>query len=224
GEGDGCGTVYNLRPAASACRSALCSWTETVLHRFTGGADGGSPLYVTLIFDAAGNLYGTATSFGSGGYGVVFEMTPSQGSWTEIPLHSFTNGSDGLAPQSGVIRDAAGNLYGTVPNESNGAVYQLMPSGSGWVKNTLYTFAGGNDGSSPVGGLVADGAGNLYGTTTETYAGGGTVFKLKRQPDGTYLESVLHDFTERGVGSYASLTRDAAGNLYGTTFSDGAYG
>ena len=171
GLGYGCGTVYNLRPAASACKSALCPWTETVLHRFTGGADGASPLYVTLIFDAAGNLYGTATSYGSGGYGVVFEMTPTQGSWTEIPLYSFTNGSDGLAPQSGVIRDAAGNLYGTVPNESNGAVYQLMPSGSGWVKNTIYTFLGGSDGSSPVGGLVADGAGNLYGTTTETYGG-----------------------------------------------------
>lgn len=224
GEGDGCGTVYNLRPAASACKSALCPWTETVLHRFTGSADGASPLYVTLIFDAAGNLYGTATSYGSGGDGVVFEMTPSQGSWTEVPLYSFTNGSDGLAPQSGVIRDAAGNLYGTVPTEDNGAVYQLMPSGSGWVKNNIYTFAGGNDGSSPAGGLVADGAGNLYGTTTKTYAGGGTVFKLKRQPDGTYVESVLHNFTERGTGSYASLTMDAAGNLYGTTFSDGAYG
>ena len=219
------GTVYNLRPPVTACRSALCPWTETVLHRFMGGSDGAGPQYVTPVFDNTGNLYGTTQGGGSGGgYGVVFEMTPDNGSWTESFPYSFTGGNDGEFPQSGVIRDADGNLYGVASTGYYGEVYQLTPSGSGWVKNTIYTFLGGSDGSDPVGGLVFDGAGNLYGTTSNKGGGGGTVFKLKRQPNGSWVETVLHDFTESGAGPYASLTMDPAGNLYGTTYTGGAYG
>ncbi len=222
--GDGYGTVYKLQPPLTACHTVLCSWSETVLHRFGDLADGGGPLYVTPIFDAAGNLYGTTIGGGRNSAGLVFSMTLGQGGWTLNALYSFSNGGDGLAPQSGVIGDADGNLYGTVSDNANGQVYELSPSGSGWVKNTLYRFQGGDDGSRPIGGLVADGAGNLYGTTSESYTGGGTVFKLKKQPNGTWLETVLHQFTQRGIGSFAALTLDAAGNLYGTINSGGLYG
>ena len=147
----GCGLVFNLRPQATACHSALCPWTETVLHSFTGGSDGANP-WGNVIFDHSGNLYGT-TQFGgitscTNGCGTVYKLMPSGGSWTETLLYSFTNGSDGSRPYAGVTFDTTGNLYGTnfwaagggCEGQGCGTVYQLTPSGSGWLQNTIYAY------------------------------------------------------------------------------------
>ena len=236
---NGCGTVFNLKPPATACKTALCPWTETVLYRFTGGSDGGQPSGVDLTFDQLGNIYGTTGAGGyqggdcsaSGGCGVVFELTPSNGGWTESVIYTFTGGSDGASPAAGVIFDQAGNLYGTTWTGGNpgcfaggcGTVFELTPSGSGWVVKVLYSFQGGSDGGDPNAGLMFDGSGNLYGTTT---TGGldndGTVFELTPSGGGWTFDP-LYSFT--GIwGSSGSLVMDASGNLYGTTTDGGAYG
>jgi len=229
--GYGCGTVFNLRPSASVCRAALCGWMETVLYRFNGGSDAANPLFGDVIFDSHGNLYGTTQNGGgqgcSGlGCGTVFELSPGAGGWTENVLYSFTGqGSDGANPYSGVILDQAGNLYGTTRVGgvvANGTVFRLSPAGSGWTENVLYAFQGANDGYWPIGGLMLDQAGNLYGTTTSGGAnGGGTAFELNTSD----METLLYSFSgPLQGGAYGTLTRDAAGNLYGITYDDGAYG
>jgi uncharacterized repeat protein (TIGR03803 family) len=101
------------QPPASACKAVLCPWVETILYSFTGGADGGDPLYGDLCFDQAGNIYGTTAGGGSSGGGVVFKLARSGSGWTESVLWNFTGGIDGGAPTAGVIFDNAGNLYGT---------------------------------------------------------------------------------------------------------------
>ncbi len=201
---------------------------ETVLYSFGNLPDGAEPLYGGLVRDAAGNLYGTTVSGGADDYGTVFKVGKTG---NETVLYSFTWGtSDGAAPQSGLIRDAAGNLYGTTyvggnsascdPPRGCGTVFKVDTTGNEAV---LYSFNGGSDGANPYSGLVADNAGNLYGTTSSggTY-GYGTVFKL----DATGNETVLHSFAgpTDGAVPYAGLVRDAAGNLYGTTSSGGSYG
>jgi uncharacterized repeat protein (TIGR03803 family) len=148
GGNGGYGTVFNLRPPASVCKTVLCPWTETVLYRFTGGSDGGFGNFPygyadVLVFDRAGNVYGTTPNGGAYGYGVVFKLTQSGGSWTESVLWSFTGGDDGANPLSGVIFDSAGNLYGTAESggtHGEGVVYELSPSESGWTQSTLYSF------------------------------------------------------------------------------------
>ena len=224
----GCGTVFTLKPYPTACTTALCGWQETVLYSFKGGSDGMNPTLGDLIFDKAGNLYGTTSGGGAYGHGTVFELVPSQGGWTERVLYSFTGGSDGSQPFGGPIFDNAGNLYGTTIRGGTygwGTVYELTPSGSGWTVNVLYTFQGKNDGSYPFGGLVFDQSGNLYGDNW--YAGqyvGGTVFKLAPS-NGSWTYSVVYSLSGSGNrGPAASLVMGGAGNLYGTTLNDGPYG
>jgi uncharacterized repeat protein (TIGR03803 family) len=151
-----------------------------LLYSFTGLKDGGDP-QAGLIFDSAGNLYGTTYSGGSYSYtaGVVFELTPSaNGQWTETVLHDFGTGTDGANPTAGLIFDAAGDLYGTTVGGGNpgsgcngygklcGTVFELTPGANGqWTETVLYRFNGGNDGANPYGGVVFDSAGNLYSTT-----------------------------------------------------------
>ncbi len=140
GNGDG-GTVFNVKPPPKACATVLCPWNETVIYRFSGGNDGRNP-WAGVIFDQAGNLYGAAVNGGSAGDGVVYELMPSNGNWTENTLYAFTGGDDGASPLAGVIFDGAGNLYGTTESGGlgggfgNGVVYQLTPSGSGWTQHT----------------------------------------------------------------------------------------
>jgi uncharacterized repeat protein (TIGR03803 family) len=187
---------------------------ETVLYSFTGGADGGGP-YAGVVRDSTGNLYGTTSGGGTANAGVVYKLeTTGQ----ETVLYSFTGGADGGAPYAGVIRDPAGNFYGTTQNGGTanaGVVYKLGTTGH---ETVLYSFSGGADGGYPVAGVIRDSAGNLYGTT---YYGGtanaGVVYKL----DTTGHETVLYTFTGRVDGGYPTgVIRDSAGNLYGTTSAE----
>ncbi len=210
---------------------AATNWTEKLLHNFGNGTDGASP-YAGLIFDAAGNLYGTTSVGGTHGRGTVFELTPQAGGgWTENVLHSFSIPTDGYYPQAGLIFDAAGNLYGTTRNgggNRGGTVFELTPlAGGGWTENVLHSFSIPTDGYYPQAGLIFDAAGDLYGTTIDggTY-GGGTVFELTPQAGGGWTETVLHSFNHNGTDGYtpqASLVFDGAGNLYGTTLYGGTH-
>jgi uncharacterized repeat protein (TIGR03803 family) len=199
------GVVYKLDMAGR----------ETVLYSFTGGADGGGP-YAGVVRDSTGNLYGT-TYYGGGtaNAGVVYKVDTAG---HETVLYSFTGGADGGAPYAGVIRDPAGNLYGTTyyggGTANAGVVYKVDTAGH---ETVLYSFTGGADGGQPAAGVIRDSAGNLYGTT---YYGGaaddwGVVYKL----DTTGHETVLYTFTGRADGGWpgAGVIRDSAGNLYGTT-------
>jgi len=210
---------------------ASVHWKETVLQNFNG--TNGSGPQSGLIFDTAGNLYGTTTSGGTYNYGTVFELSPTVGGgWSETVLHNFNeNGSDGWGPQSGLIFDAAGNLYGTTTSGgtyNHGTVFELSPMpGGGWTETVLYSFGNSTDGAYPYyAGVIFDAAGNLYGTT---YSGGtyncpgdggcGTVFKLTPTVGGGWTETVLYNFGNGtdGYAPYAGLILDAAGNLFGTT-------
>jgi uncharacterized repeat protein (TIGR03803 family) len=174
--------------------------------------------------DAAGNLYGTAYVGGDPtcGCGTVFKLDPSGNATV---LHAFTEGTDGGLPQAGLIRDAAGNLYGTtqIGGSSNaGTVFKVDTAGN---ETVLYSFTGGADGGSPLGGVSRDAAGNLYGTTQlggSPQLQAGTVFKL----DTSGKLTALHTFTGGADGSnpFAGVIRDSAGNLYGTTAGGGDSG
>jgi uncharacterized repeat protein (TIGR03803 family) len=190
----GCGTAFKLAPDG----------TETVLHAFTGGSDGGLP-EAGLIADGSSNLYGTAYQGGASNLGVVFKLAPDG---TETVLYSFKGGGDGGVPAGTLIADSSGNLYGTTSEGGGsgcfgngcGTVFKLAPDGT---ETVLHAFTGGSDGAHPNVALIADGAGNLYGTTggggiTLCYEGCGTVFKLA--PDGT--ETVLHAFTGAATGIF----------------------
>ena len=190
---------------------------EKVLHSFSGFADGANP-FAGVIRDSAGNIYGTTDFGGASGQGVVFKLDASG---TETILHNFTGGADGGSPRSGLIRDSAGNIYGTTEYggaSGQGTVFKVDATGT---ESVLYSFTGGTDGASPIGSLVRDSAGNLYSTTFSGGASGvGVVFKL----DTRGKETVLHSFAGGTDGQYpwAGLVRDSDGGLYGTTFYGGA--
>jgi len=224
----GCGTVFELMPREGG------GWTERVLHNFGSGMDGVNP-NGALIFDAAGNLYGTTTNGGTEQLGTVFKLTPNgSGGWTEKILHNFKwDFKDGSRPIAGLIFDAAGNLYGTTQFGGHygywdgGIVFEITPNESGgWTEKVLHSFGGGRDGVNPSSGLMFDGAGNLYGTTQ--YGGTyrmGIVFEMTPNDNGSWSEKRLHDFGPAGLGPqpFAGLIFDAAGNLYGVTSSGGGY-
>jgi len=235
----GCGTVFML--AVPATQNG--AWKETVLYSFTGGSDGAGPA-AGLIFDRAGNLYGTTAvggdgpcNEGVGGCGVVFELSPPAapgGAWTEAVLHSFS-GSDGSGPIARLTLDQAGNLYGTTNGGGSGSgcsagcgvVFELVApasQGGAWTYSVLHNFSqDGSDGFLPYGDLVLDPAGNLYGTTIAGGTGnaGGTVFELEAL---TWAENILYTFPSGHSGPAAGVIFDQVGNLYGTTEGGGASG
>jgi uncharacterized repeat protein (TIGR03803 family) len=211
-------TVTLMLTAAVASAHAQ---TLTTLYTFNGLSDGGSPL-VGLVPDAARNFYGTTFQGGTANDGTVFKLSKNG---TETVLYSFKGGADGFHPYAGaLVRDKAGNLYGTTEqggSSNEGTVFKVDMSGT---ESILYNFTGNPDGAIPYGGLVRDLAGNLYGTT---YFGGtsnnGSAFKI----DTNNNESILHSFAgspSDGAYSYATLLRDALGNLYGTNYQGGATG
>jgi uncharacterized repeat protein (TIGR03803 family) len=223
--GKGFGTVFSLRPPMTACKTALCPWTETTLYAF-GGNDGSIPTR-DLTFDGAGNIYGTTRNGGPDGVGTVYQLTPTGGGWTENTLYTFDSQQTLYQPSGGVTFDQAGNLYGTAEGGSYGGVFELTPSAGGWAYNDVYTLHGGAEGANPLAGLIFDAAGNLYGATTfEGSGGGGTVFELMPL-NGGWAFTTLYSFAGvccDFVGPWASLVMDAQGSLYGTTNEGGAFG
>ena len=251
---EGCGIVFNLKPPATACKTAECFWMETISFAFQGtNDDGGSgPGLGRLIFDQAGNLYGTNWNAVANA-GEVTQFVPSGGAWTLGRTYVSSLNLNSSTPNmifNGITFDSAGNLYGTSKVGPNvrpyclrgqtyngcGTVYLLVPTGSGWDADIIYTFADGEDGKYPMAGLVADQAGNLYGTTSADGAGGGgVVFQLSPSGSGwTYhliyaLPGVPHGICLIPAGGsgcsgpWGTLLMDPAGNLYGATYSNGAF-
>lgn len=230
--------VKALVLVAVALMLVASAWasSETVLYNFcsqTSCVDGYIP-YGSLVADTAGShLYGTTYQGGVNGYGEVFELTNSGGTWSQSVIYSFTgtNNGDGAYPVAGLILDASGkNLYGTTlygGASNQGSVFQLSNSGGTWKETVLHTFddISGSDGYSPYGNLVSDAAGNLYGTTQAGGKfGGGTVFQLKAS-NGKYTYKVIHSFATSSSTAYypyAGLVVDSKnGYLYGTTYYGG---
>ncbi len=167
------------------------AWAENtykVLHVFGQGSDGWAP-ESGLVLDRSGNLFGTTTAGGSGcsqypGCGIVFELTPDEyGSWTETNIHNFT-GTDGARPYAALVFDSRGSLYGTTYGNgiaNQGTVFELTQSGGVWTENVLHIFTSGWDGGNPLGGVLLDNAGHLYGTTSAGGGDDGVVFSLGGQ-------------------------------------------
>jgi len=203
---------------------------ETVLHSFGAGTDGQVP-YSAPAIDDNGNLFGTTNLGGLHQAGTVFELSPRQGGgYTETVLHSFGHGSDGSNPDSGVILDGHGNLFGTANGGGDhdlGVVFELSPrEGGGYTEIVVHSFGHGSDGADPLAGLAVDGNGNLFGTTLGGgLHGSGTVFALTPREGGGYHEAVLHSFGHGtdGRSPEASVIVDAAGNIFGTTFNGGIH-
>ena len=233
--GTGCGAVVNLQPPITPPVSPLVMWLDTPLYKFTGGSDGGNPYSGDIIFDHAGNIYGTAFNGGTantscpGGCGVVYELVHNSNGWTENVLYAFS-GPDGSHPWAGLTFDQLGNLYGTTSTggASNfGTIFELSPSNGSWTLQTLRNFSG-SDGAYPYAGLVFDAAGNMYGASTSMGPNaGGTAFELSPNGSGGWTFSILYNFTGPNGGLYpgpvANLAFDSQGNLYGTTHLDGAF-
>ncbi len=174
----GAGDVYELTPSGDG------SWSETVLHTFVGNPccrsnDGVWP-FTGVIFDSAGNLYGTTQYGGTSTMGTVFALTPDgRGGWTENVLHSFQGGADGALPGAGLVVDQSGNLYGTTiygGTYNNGVIFKLTRTQSGWTESAVYNFTGEADGAQP--GQIIDVAGNLFGVASAgNYNNCGVIFE-----------------------------------------------
>ena len=214
------GTVFEMTPPATSGGS----WTESILLSFNGTTNGGAP-HCSLLM-SGGKLYGTAQGGGTYGYGTVFELTKSGGTWTPSVLYNFIGApSDGADPlYATLLTDTFGNLYGTTykgGTYSVGTVFELTPSG---IESKLYSFAGTPDAQSPgslIFGTTPQTNSNLYGTTfTGGTYGAGTVFELASSGS----ESILYDFTGGLDGSSPkAVAMDASGNLFGTTGAGGAF-
>lgn len=231
----GYGTVFELSPTANG-------WNETVLYSFCeqGCLEGSSP-WASLQLDSEGNLYGTTQFGGAHSMGTVFELSKAaNGSWGEKVLYSFcsaTNCADGSVPDAPVIFGAEGQLYGTTSEGGQGAclgdgsgcgvAFELTPGANGqWNETVLYTFTGGDDGGTPIAGLVSDASGNLYGNTWLAGANlRGVVYELSNV-SGAWTETVIHPFCEYqscfdGTYPKATLALGPDGAIYGTTGGGG---
>ena len=220
--GDGCGVVYELSHSGG-------TWTATVLYSFGDSPDAAGP-GAPAVFDRAGNLVGTTPDGGTDGVGAIYELSFSNGHWTETIIHNFTGGDDGAVGSLGrLLLDAAGNLYGVTElggHYSAGTVFELSPgSGGTWHFTTRYAFQGQPDAAFPYGGLVADTHGNLYGTTYfGGTAGAGTVFRVGPGPVvGGWRDAVLYNFQGAADGGNPTTTLlfNSSGQLYGTTTAGG---
>jgi uncharacterized repeat protein (TIGR03803 family) len=218
---DGFGTIFQLTESGG-------SWTEEVLYRFGGHADGEYPASTLIQDKSTDALYGTTTFGGSADCGTVYELSQSGGRWSKTILYSFNGSPDACEPWvAGLHQDSTGALYGVTGSggEYNaGTVYELTQTGGNWTESVLYSFTGGNDGQDPVD-LDLDSNGALYGVT---YSGGqygeGAAFVLT-QSGGTWTESVIHNFGVNGGDGEnpIGLHQDKkTGVLYATTVDGGA--
>jgi len=210
------GTIFKLTPQGG-------SWAETVIYSFPSRS-GPQP---GLVFDSAGDLYGATGSGGENNLGAIFQMTPSQGSWTQTVIYSFVGGKNGYAPSWGPIMSKEGKLFGLmdVVDGFHGAVYELRPPANqrdSWTESVLFNF---ESNVLPYGQLLFDQNGNLDGVTYLGGSGLGTVFQLTRASHRSWTENVLYSFTgSDGSGPEGTLISDHAGNLYGTTIHGGSGG
>jgi len=210
------GTATFGNPHDTGTVFRLAKGVYTVLHSFGpngAGPDGAYP-QGPLLLDSDGNLYGTTGFGGTSGNGTVYKIDTAG---NETVLYSFTGGADGMQPWNNLVRDSAGNLYGTTFSSQfpggNGVIFKLDPAG---ILTVLYTFTGGADGGH-AGGIVRDAAGNIYGTTG--FLGtGGTLFKL----DTSGKKTVLHTFTGGADGAGPGpLSMDGLGKIYGAATGGG---
>jgi uncharacterized repeat protein (TIGR03803 family) len=220
--------------AATFTPRALGATQANALYSFGGSPDGNYPA-ANLVFDSAGNLYGTTVQGGTAGYGVVFELKPTNGGWSETILYDFCQKSgciDGATPFASLVVDSAGNLYGTTYGGGEygyGTAFRLSQQANGsWIESVIRSFGSGTDGKNPFSGLVLDKAGNLYGTTffggastASCSEGCGTAFELSSK-NGLWTEKILYSFCSQtncsdGIEPAGSLAIDSSHNLYGTT-------
>jgi uncharacterized repeat protein (TIGR03803 family) len=220
---DGCGVAYKLTNVGG-------TWTQTVMHSFTGGLDGSGP-GSGLTLDAHGDLFGMTPTGGAYGLGVIYQLHSVSGTWHFRVIHAFTGGDDGSSGSAGrLLLDSAGNLYGAATTggaNQKGTVFEMKRRGSDWNYRVLYAFKGMPDAGFPYGGLLFDGRGRLYGTTYYDGANNlGSVYQLTPTRHGPWKERVLYSFQggTDGANSISSLVPDASGNLYGTTSEGGAPG
>ncbi len=237
GDGEGDGTVFELSPPTVQGGT----WTEKILWAFGGNleADGCDPLD-KLLFDAAGNLYGTTAACGAGkdARGIAFELSPSSDeTWAETLLHTFrgtnTDSPYGYNPTAGLAFDSSGNLYGTTflgGRLLNGVVYELSPkSGGGWQYTVVHSF-GSNGPGEPWSSVAIDQAGALYGTLSNAGSNGtgcvghgcGGIFRTKKK-SGTWVTSILPFDGTNGGNPKAGIFL-ASGKGFGTTEYGGAHG
>ena len=203
--------------------------TFTVLYNFTGGSDGWGP-YAGLIRDSAGDLYGSTSLGGDSnctpgygyGCGVVFKLDTAG---TETVLHSFSGSPDGANPVAPVVRDKAGNIYGTTfygGSRGNGTVFKIDTAGA---EKVLYGFTGSSDGCYPWQGLVEDKSGSVFGTAGGCGSSGyGSIFKVDTSGKFTLLHSFTGRSSDGAYPTFGHLRMDKAGNLYGVTSGGGTSG
>ena len=232
----GCGTIFSLTPASGGG-----SWTKATLYEFTGGEDGQAPGNVQV--GPNGALFGTTAGGGppggschTVGCGTVWELSESGGVWTKTLIHGFPAATgDGHGPNYDIVFDSSGNLYGTTyygGNSNYGTVFELSPpavAGGAWTETILHSFTGASgDGGYPIGGLTLGSDGFVYGTAS--YSGvandSGTAFSLTppAKSGGAWTYKVIHSFAggKDGATPATTMTLDASGNLYGTTWNGGS--
>lgn len=226
GQGIGacCGAVFHLQPSPHTPKSVLAPWDITLLHHFVG-TDGKVPSG-SLYFDPSGNIFGATIEGGSNSNGVIYELSPSGSGYIQTILFDAPASGNETYPWGDLTPDGSGNLFGVFEGvEPPGSVFELSPSGSGWTLNVIYAFTGGSDGKEPMGGLIRDQQGNLYGTTwmggDGGGEGGGTIFELSPS-NGGWTFTLLYSFPWPASPTH-KLLLDAAGNLYGTTQSGGTW-
>ena len=222
GGASGEGVVFKLEPP----KSGETAWKEKVLWSFTGGNDGSEPSGA-LTMDPAGNIYGTTTGGGTGVVGTVFELSRPAGSsqWAETVLYNFTGNNDGGEPFGNVLIGSDGNLYGTSAGYGQynyGTIWSLTGGSGNWTFSTLHAFAGGSDGEVPRDGLIQGPDGTLYGTTAGFDDSYGNVFSLHTDGSAyTVLYTITGGQGYTGNGPWQTVSMDANGVLYGTTYADG---
>jgi uncharacterized repeat protein (TIGR03803 family) len=217
----GCGVVYKLTNTGG-------TWTQTVIHAFTGGADGSGP-GARVTVDQNGNLYGMTPTGGTYGVGTIYKLHPHAGNWALQVIHTFTGGADGSSGSAGRMLLNHGRLYGAVTAGGlygAGVVFKLTPTAVGeWNFTTLYSFRGQPDGSFPYGALLQAPGDKFYGTTYYGGANGiGAVYELAPRPTGEWNERIIYSFQNGSDGNspISNLVHDAAGNLFGTTSEGGS--